>query len=733
MLKRGLLTLFFLVAICLGVPALAQWETTHPALDTHHLSRDFAGSRITTDLSLRAGGSLEPGQRAVIQLDIDTTLNTAGAAMPRAVMINGFVTVGFPPGMEPDGQPRLKYYDTTKQRYEYLYSKSYPRLDRFDGLGPAIDNTTSGDPSRMLRGLHEICTSLDPAVRVTGPADPRLTGTDRDYAVTGVSWLIPCNVMFKELVGLFDPDSGIGRSAKLRVSLPVQATDRLSDPHLVVYIGGLSAGVTQVSLLPDEIPPTAIPLGPLPEPEPAPATEEPVAAEGNPGDAPADNGSKSEARIKATETGGNEDTRDSEDRKAGEDNQPPPPPEPIPVLVYSYEWQSWETELSLAKLLTAAVETPVTPSHLDTQLEPEIPSELVEEIQPVPDPTLRPERFNSGDSGTTTPALPATATAEPEVTTPEMVEPPLPDPEPPVVEETIPAETDPAPATDGETGARQVEPGTLPPTVDSYTVALKPITGSGAGSQSRPPRDTAPAVTQNTYQAPAATYSPPAQSTAPPTGLGEMILIPEGYFLMGTAAGSSAGDADEEPQTQVYLPAYYIDRYPVTNRQFYEFVISAGYKPDGNWDKYYSQGTADLPVRGVTWDDAQAFARWAGKRLPTEAEWEKAARGDDGRTYPWGEEWSSEIIPRGEYLYDIMRAESAASPYGVMGLVGLVWQWTASAYQPYPFNPDARGDKKVLRGGAYSNGRNIIRCANRYAESGNVALNTFGFRCAKDA
>jgi formylglycine-generating enzyme required for sulfatase activity len=197
--------------------------------------------------------------------------------------------------------------------------------------------------------------------------------------------------------------------------------------------------------------------------------------------------------------------------------------------------------------------------------------------------------------------------------------------------------------------------------------------------------------------------------------------------------GSGVEDADETPQGQVTLPAYYIDKYPVTNRQFYDFVITAGYKPEGNWDKYYSPATADLPVRGVSWNDAEAFARWAGKRLPSEAEWEKAARGPDGRTYPWGEEWSSEILPRGDFNYYVIAAPKAASPYGVMALSGTVWQWTSSWYAPYPFDAGARSDKRVLRGGCYSNGKSIVRAANRYAESPNVALNTFGFRCARDA
>jgi formylglycine-generating enzyme required for sulfatase activity len=212
-----------------------------------------------------------------------------------------------------------------------------------------------------------------------------------------------------------------------------------------------------------------------------------------------------------------------------------------------------------------------------------------------------------------------------------------------------------------------------------------------------------------------------------------MVLIPAGEFQMGSAVGPLDDRADEAPQHPVKLQAYYIDKLPVTNRQYYNFVISSGYKPEGGWQKYYEPATADLPVRGVSFADASAYARWAGKRLPTEAEWEKAARGTDARTYPWGEEWSSEILPRTDNFYGLVGSPKIASPYGVLAMCGILWQWTASSYAAYPFNPKAAGDKKVLRGGCFSNGRNIVRCANRYAEQPGVALNTFTFRCAKDA
>ena len=228
----------------------------------------------------------------------------------------------------------------------------------------------------------------------------------------------------------------------------------------------------------------------------------------------------------------------------------------------------------------------------------------------------------------------------------------------------------------------------------------------------------------------------------------EMVLIPAGEFLMG----SDDRLPDEGPQHRVTLDAYYIDRFEVTNLQYRRFNEATRRRSPAHWrNRTFPQGKADHPVTNVSWYDADAYCRWAGKRLPTDAEWEKAARGTDGRTYPWGNtfdiarantplRWSAigtygDTTPVGAF-------EGGVSPYGIYDMSGNVWEWTASWYLPYPGNTHASesyGERyKVLKGGSWFD-CSFYRCGisapvfNRAFFAKKVKNDSFGFRCAKDA
>lgn len=244
-----------------------------------------------------------------------------------------------------------------------------------------------------------------------------------------------------------------------------------------------------------------------------------------------------------------------------------------------------------------------------------------------------------------------------------------------------------------------------------------------------------------------------------------MVYIPSGYFLMGSSQqdgipGIQIG-LDEIPQHRVYVKGFYIDRYEVTNAQYYVFVKATdGYVP-ATWD--YRQhpsgniwppntpppGEENHPVGDVDWYDAQAYCQWMQKRLPTEAEWEKAARGIDGRIWPWGNEFDSTKTNTLESNLSWSRPADSysdgASPYGVYNMVGNVWEWTADWYQPYPGSTLRRaafGEKhRVLRGGSFLTPvQPFARIAARYApkllpmemrdDNWHTGFDV-GFRCAK--
>ena len=201
----------------------------------------------------------------------------------------------------------------------------------------------------------------------------------------------------------------------------------------------------------------------------------------------------------------------------------------------------------------------------------------------------------------------------------------------------------------------------------------------------------------------------------------EMVLVPAGEFIMG----SEEGDADEKPRHRVYLDAFYIDKYEVTNARFQQFVQATGHRTqaeregsgytgdksglvDGaNWRAPRGPGSSiagleQHPVVSVSQEDAKAYCTWAGKRLPTEAEWEKAARGTDGRTYPWGNQFDSTkgnfdgknkgTVPVGTY-------EGGKSPYGAYDMAGNVWEWVADWYgENYYKNSPARNPQGPASG-----------------------------------
>jgi len=265
--------------------------------------------------------------------------------------------------------------------------------------------------------------------------------------------------------------------------------------------------------------------------------------------------------------------------------------------------------------------------------------------------------------------------------------------------------------------------------------------------------------------------------------LKDMVLIPAGEFLMGSSEGEGA--FDEHPQHKVYLDAYYIDKYEVTNAQFKEFVDATGYVTDAErkgygevWNpKEWEPGWQMLifsgvnwrqpnkwrephpdaweipitdkmnhPVVQISWNDAQAYANWLGKRLPTEAEWEKAARGTKGNKWPWGNVFEVDIGGvtihtniAGEDTVPVDSFPTGASPYGVFNMAGNVQEWVFDWYSPdyyakspkeNPKGPD-NGKFRVLRGGSWRDAKGYqVLTTSRAYQTPDYRSNLVGFRCA---
>jgi formylglycine-generating enzyme required for sulfatase activity len=205
-----------------------------------------------------------------------------------------------------------------------------------------------------------------------------------------------------------------------------------------------------------------------------------------------------------------------------------------------------------------------------------------------------------------------------------------------------------------------------------------------------------------------------------------MRYVPAGEFLMGDPEGYD----DAKPAQHVFLPEFFIDRYEVTNAQYQQF----------NPSYQYPKGQEMFPVVNVTWEDAQAYAAWAGKRLPTEAEWEKAARGEDGRLYPWGNQFDASRCNTEESgnrgLTTIHQYPGGTSPFQVEDLFGNVLEWTADYYRPYPgsqyTSPDFQENFVVLRGSPWIHQGTGTNCATRSYAPAENKNNFIGFRCVKD-
>ncbi len=257
-----------------------------------------------------------------------------------------------------------------------------------------------------------------------------------------------------------------------------------------------------------------------------------------------------------------------------------------------------------------------------------------------------------------------------------------------------------------------------------------------------------------------ATPPPTTSANATPIETNQMALVPAGAFSMGNSIDQAMAEckkyrddcipewfAVEEPVHSVDLPAFYMDVYEVTNAGYRACVTAGKCQPprlnnSATHPDYYTNTQYDnFPVINVNWDNAKTYCEWRDARLPSEAEWEKAARGTDGRTFPWGETLDTtranysdtkagDPVAVGSY-------EGGKSPYGIYDLTGNVWEWAADWFDVYPGgNASASADfgqkARVLRGGAWLDPGNSIHAAFRGSLDPTHSFGNIGFRCARD-
>ena len=237
----------------------------------------------------------------------------------------------------------------------------------------------------------------------------------------------------------------------------------------------------------------------------------------------------------------------------------------------------------------------------------------------------------------------------------------------------------------------------------------------------------------------------------------EMCLIPAGSFTMG----SDDDLPNEAPAHKIYLNAYYIGKTEVTNAEYHQFWLeNGGFDSEhtpisyggefGNWPDI-AKTKPNHPLIGISWHSAVAYATWRGMRLPTEAEWEKAARGTNARRWPWGNTFTQRIKGTtvhantwkqpDTHLQPVGTYPTGVSPYGTHDMAGNVWEWMADWYSEtfYHRSPDqnpkgpAIGSRRVVKGGSWLNGEMLARCSTRIGQYPTIGTSFIGFRLAKDA
>lgn len=322
----------------------------------------------------------------------------------------------------------------------------------------------------------------------------------------------------------------------------------------------------------------------------------------------------------------------------------------------------------------------------------------------------------------------------------------------------------------GACTAQETEPAPIEPTLTSLptNTPLPPTATPTVEPTEEPePTETAPPPTATTEPTP----TEPEQLEAGATRVSEkdgmvQVFVPAGEFIMGSDSWEAQNSTEkgraypENPVHTTYVDDYWIDKFEVSNEQ-YGLCVDAGvcdppylYRSETR-DRYFDDPEfANYPVIYVNWYMATTYCEWAGRRLPTEAEWEKAARGTDGRKYPWGDDpitgervnlcdvtceraianpnfddGYADTSPVGNY-------PAGASPYGVMDMSGNVWEWTSTIIQPYPYDADDGREnqdlykERVWRGGPWSNGYWWVRSSVRYRSIPSYWFVNLGFRCA---